>query len=368
MYVPPSAHSALLHLIHSSPLSGHMGVFCTKSVLERDFWWPGLSTFVKHFIVGCTVCQQNKVNTHPMVPPLCPILSTVSLPFKQLSVNLITNLSLSSGFDSVMVVVNHGLTKRVILTPCSKTVDAAGIAQLFFDFVFKQFGLHNTLISDRGPQFTSAFAKEFACLLKYNVHLSTAYHPQMDGQTKQTNQKLETYLRIFCTNNPTKWVQFLPSTEFHHNSAPQKLSFLLSKNDYPDLMKPKKRPLPLMTPLENSCLPELLIISILGKLEIRSGSKLLILDCTILPGNLPPKDMVPSKSSRYYLPLLTNSDFPPHGRYMIYSMPPSYLLIAPPNPMVPPSLCHLLTSLIMKKNMKSKPSSLTRAPKAEDCT
>ena len=148
LYVPPSTCSALLHSIHASPLLGHMGVFHTKSVLECDFWWPGLSTFVKHFIAGCAVCQQNKVNTHPTVPPLCLILSTISLPFKQLSVDLITDLPVSSGFDSVMVVVDHGLTKGVILAPCSKTIDAAGIAQLFFDFIFKRFGLHDTLISN----------------------------------------------------------------------------------------------------------------------------------------------------------------------------------------------------------------------------
>ena len=119
-----------------------------------------------------------------------------------------------------MVVVNHGLTKGVILAPCSKTVNAAGIAQLFFDFIFKWFGLHNILISEHGPQFTSAFTKELACLLRYDVCLSTAYHPQMDGQTEWTNQELEMYLHIFCTNNPTKWVQYLLSAEFHHNSAP----------------------------------------------------------------------------------------------------------------------------------------------------
>ena len=220
LYVPPSACSALLHSIHSSPLSGHMGVFCTKSILEWDFWWPGLSTFIKHFIAGCAVCQQNKVNTHPTIPPLCPISSTISLPFKQLSVDLITNLPLSLGFDSVMVMVDHGLTKGVILALCSKTINAAGITQLFFDFIFKWFGLHDTVISDRGPQFASAFTKELACLLKYDVHLSTAYHPQTDGQTEWTNQELEEYLRIFCTNNLTKWAQLLPSAEFHHNSTP----------------------------------------------------------------------------------------------------------------------------------------------------
>ena len=184
MFIPSSAQSALLHSIHSSPLTGHMGVFHTKAILEQDFWWPGLSTFVKNFIAGCPVCQQHKANTHPVVPPLLLIKSTVVLPFKQLSVDLITNLPSSSSFDSVMVVVDHGLTKGVILAPCLKTIDATGIAQLFFDFVFKHFGLHDTLISDRGPQFASAFAKELARLLNYNVRLSTTYHPQTDGQTE----------------------------------------------------------------------------------------------------------------------------------------------------------------------------------------
>ena len=184
MFVPPSARSALLHSIHSSPFSGHMGVFHTKAILEQDFWWPGLSTFMKHFVADCPVCQQNKANTHPVAPPLLPIKSDVSLPFRQLSVDLITDLPPSAGFDSVMVMVDHGLMKGVILAPCLKTIDAAGVAQLFFDFVFKRFGLHDTIILDRGPQFASAFAKELACLLKYDVQLSTAYHHQTDRQTE----------------------------------------------------------------------------------------------------------------------------------------------------------------------------------------
>ena len=152
--------------------------------MERDFWWPGLSVFVNNFVTGCAVCQQNKARMHPTTPPLSPISSTSSLPFKQLSIDLITDLPLSHGYDFLMVVVNHGLTKGVILAPCSKTVDVNGIAQLFFDHVFKCFGLHDTLISDHGPQFASAFARELARILKYDVRLSTAYHPQTDGQTE----------------------------------------------------------------------------------------------------------------------------------------------------------------------------------------
>ena len=104
------------------------------------------------------------------------------------------------GLDSILVVVDHGLTKGVIIIPCSKTIDAVGVGKLFFAHVFKHFGLHDSLISDQGPQFASTLARELAQLLKYDVKLSMAYHPQSDGQTEHVNQEIETYLHIFCTN------------------------------------------------------------------------------------------------------------------------------------------------------------------------
>jgi hypothetical protein len=220
LYIPPSARSPILHSIHSSSLTGHLGHFHTKAIVERDFWWPGLSTFVNSFVAGCAICQQNKAHTHPVTPPLDPIKSTTTLTFKQLSVDLVTDLPLSYGYDSLMVVVDHGLMKGVILVPCSKTIDVNGIAQLFFEFVFKRFRLHDVLISNQGPQFASAFARELAWILQYDVHLSTVYHPQTDGQMEQTNQEVETYLQIFCANNPHKWSKFLTSAEYLHNSIP----------------------------------------------------------------------------------------------------------------------------------------------------
>ena len=183
-YIPLAACHSLICSLHESPTSGHAGHFHTKAIIECDFWWPGLSSFVNAFVSGCAMCQQNKVNHHPTCPPLSPIPSSSSLPFWQLSIDLITNLPLSAGHDSLMVVVDHGLTKGVILTPCSKNIDAAGITQLFLSHVFKHFGLHNSLTSDRGPQFASAFAWELAQLLHYDVCLSTTYHPQTDGQTE----------------------------------------------------------------------------------------------------------------------------------------------------------------------------------------
>ena len=89
-----------------------------------------------------------KANTHPSSPALSPIPSSCTRPFDQISVDLITDLPLSSGFDSVMVVVDHGLSKGVILSPCCKTITAEGVADLFLEKVFSRFGLPSKIISD----------------------------------------------------------------------------------------------------------------------------------------------------------------------------------------------------------------------------
>ena len=89
-----------------------------------------MSTFLWKFIPGCANCQAAKVNTHPMVPGLSPLAVESSLPFSSISVDLIMELPNSHGFDSVMFMVDHGLSKEVIYCPCSKDIDVAGVAQL----------------------------------------------------------------------------------------------------------------------------------------------------------------------------------------------------------------------------------------------
>ena len=92
-----------------------------------------------------------------MVPGLSPLAVEHPLPFSSILVDLITGLPDSHGYDSVMVVVDHGLTKGVIYCPCTKNIDSEGVAQLLFTIVFPQFSLHSKIISNRGPQFALAF-------------------------------------------------------------------------------------------------------------------------------------------------------------------------------------------------------------------
>jgi len=188
-----------------------------EELVKHDFWWPSLGAYVHKYVKGCALCQQMKSDTHPVTLPLVPIPSTTTVPFTFLSVDLITDLPLPGGFNSIMVVVGHGLSKGVIITSCLKTITSEGVAKLFFKHVYQRFGLYDKIISDRGPQFISKFSCALAKLLDYTIAPSTAYHPQTDGQTEHLNQELETYLRIYCQTNPETWVEHLPLAEFVHN-------------------------------------------------------------------------------------------------------------------------------------------------------
>jgi hypothetical protein len=157
-YVLPATRLAVLQNCHDHLSAGHLRHFTTEELIKHDYWWPAMGAYIRQYIEGCTLYQQMKADTHPTTPPLTPIdITTVAL-FTHLSMDLITDLPVSESFDSILVVVDHGLMKGVILAPCNKTVDSAGIAKLFLKYVYKCFGLHEKVISDCGPQFVSKFS------------------------------------------------------------------------------------------------------------------------------------------------------------------------------------------------------------------
>ena len=116
--------------------------------------------------------------------------------------------------------VDHGLTKEVVLCPMMKTITTEGIATLFFYKVFLHFGLYDNVMSDRGPPICIGICQRTEKLLKYDLSLFTAYHLQSDGKMEQVNQEIETYLRIFCRNNSTLWTESIFHAEFIHNHHP----------------------------------------------------------------------------------------------------------------------------------------------------
>jgi transposase InsO family protein len=97
---------------------------------------------------------------------------------------LITDLPPVDGCDSILVVVDRGNTKGAILVPTAKTLTQEGAGQLLLDNFYKQFGLPDKMLSDRGPQFATKAFRKLLKLLGIKLNLTTAYHPQTDGATE----------------------------------------------------------------------------------------------------------------------------------------------------------------------------------------
>ncbi len=120
--------------------------------------------------------------------------------------------------DSILVVVDR-LTKMSHLVHCSETITASQLADLFVHHIFRLHGLPEEIISDRGPQFRSQFWKSTLKLLGIKQSLSTTAHPQTDGQTEQTNQTLEQYLRCYVDYQQSNSSQYLALAEFALNNS-----------------------------------------------------------------------------------------------------------------------------------------------------
>lgn len=207
---------------HDTPVAGHPGILATSRSVRASYWWPGLSSFVRHYVDGCATCQQFKISTHPTKPSLYPIPSASPRLFGSLGIDFMTDLPLSEdGSDSIMVVVDHGLSKGIVVIPTNKTgLTAERTAQLFIDNVYSRFGLPDNTITDRGPQFDSEFFQELCKALGIRSSLTTAFHPQANGGTERANREIQLYLSIFCINNPSSWSQAIKKAEFVYNNRP----------------------------------------------------------------------------------------------------------------------------------------------------
>ena len=153
--------------------------------IQCEYLWLKAQPWIKQYVKGCTICQQNKNLTHrPQVPLFKISIPDNAPPFTQIAMDLITGLPKSRGYDAILTIVDHGCSQGAIFLPCLTTITGPQIAQLYYQHVYPWFGLPQKLISDRDPRFTSHFGKALAKELGITWNLSMAYHPQTDGLTE----------------------------------------------------------------------------------------------------------------------------------------------------------------------------------------
>jgi hypothetical protein len=205
--------------LHDTPTAGHPGIANTWELVRQHYKGPRLQQFVEEYVKGCPKCQEIKMNVHRIKAPLQRFDTAVEEgPFQLISMDLITDLPKSDGFDSILTIVDQGCSKAAKFIPCNKTIGGPGVANEYLKHLIPWFGIPRRIISDQDPHFASNFSKFLCASLGIQQNLSTAFHPRMDGQTERMNAWVEQYLRGWTTGRQNNWAKLLPLAEYAHNS------------------------------------------------------------------------------------------------------------------------------------------------------
>ncbi len=163
---------------HDMPTYGHPGINKTYQLTSRRYWWPNMRLDVMDYVRGCAECQRHKINTRPMKASLSPIFPThEAMPFETVTLDFITKLPVSQGYDSILMVTDHDCTKAAVFIPCRESMTAEETAGLIVQHIFPRFGLPLKFISNRDPKFALRFVRGLCKATGTTQNISTAYHP-----------------------------------------------------------------------------------------------------------------------------------------------------------------------------------------------
>ncbi|KAJ9532845.1 hypothetical protein QJQ45_010962 [Haematococcus lacustris] len=219
LYIPSSPLRAqLLHEAHDAHTAAHLGRAKTLERLQRHFYWPQMHKTVQEYVRTCDKCQRNKA-TNQLPPGLLQPLPIPSRNWQQVSMDFIGPLPATPRGHTMIFTIVDKLSKMIHLIPTTTTATAQDTARLFFDHIFKHHGLPEAIISDRDPKFTSDFWTSLFHLTGTRLLLSSAYHPQTDGQTERANRIVEDMLRPYVNDHKTDWDQHLAAVEFAYNNS-----------------------------------------------------------------------------------------------------------------------------------------------------
>ena len=221
-YIPELYIHEVIRDHYDNPAQGHLGVTKTMELLERNYSAPKLRKYVEKYIKEYIICQRNKAIRYKKYGEI-QFSKVPTTPWDDVTIDFITKLPKSGDpvskekYDAIMVIVDK-LTKYSILIPFKETYRADQLGFILLDRLIRDHGIPRTITSDRDKLFTSNYWKTLIGCIGTKLKMSTAYHPETDGQTERTNQTLEAYLRYYVHLKQNNWVQLLPMAQLALNN------------------------------------------------------------------------------------------------------------------------------------------------------
>ncbi|GJY09302.1 putative reverse transcriptase domain-containing protein [Tanacetum coccineum] len=203
---------------HKSKYSVHPGADKMYYDLRDRYWWPGMKKDIAEYVSKCLTCL--KVKAEHQRPS--GLLQQPEIPvwkWEGIAMDFMTKLPrTSSGHDTIWVIVDR-LTKSAHFLPMRKDYKMERLARLYLNEIVARHGVPISIISDRDSRFTSRFWQSMQEALWTRLDMSTAYHPQTDGQSERTIQTLEDMLRACVLDFKGSWDVHLPLVEFSYNNS-----------------------------------------------------------------------------------------------------------------------------------------------------
>ncbi|GJZ24513.1 putative reverse transcriptase domain-containing protein [Tanacetum coccineum] len=197
--------TVIMHESHKSKYSIHPGSDKMYQDMKKLYWWPNMKANIATYVSKCLTCAKVKAeHQRPsglLVQPKIP-----EWKWDNITMDFVTKLpKTSQGYDTIWVIVDR-LTKSAIFTPMRETDPMDKLARIYLKEVVTRHGIPVSIICDRDPRFASNFWRSLQNALGTNLDMSTAYHPQTDGQSERTIQTLEDMLRACAIDFGKGWV------------------------------------------------------------------------------------------------------------------------------------------------------------------
>ena len=216
--VPASMRDRIMAEHHSTAMAGHQGVGRTNQSIQRTFWWPRMAADVYAHVTTCAACQRNKATSRKKAGLLQP-LPIAKGPWSSVGMDYVVGLPKTrAGHDAILVFVCR-FSKMCHLVATTTTCSAEQAANLMVDNVVRLHGMPDDVVADRDPRWTGRFWRAVLKKLRTKINLSTAYHPESDGQTERMNRVVCEALRNYVSGDEHTWDEHLSMVEFAINNS-----------------------------------------------------------------------------------------------------------------------------------------------------
>ncbi|GKB86640.1 putative reverse transcriptase domain-containing protein [Tanacetum coccineum] len=208
----------IMHESHKSKYSIYPGSDKMYQDLKKLYWWPNMKAIIAEYVGKCLTCSRVKAECQKpsglLVQPEIPMWK-----WERITMDFVTKLPKTSNeHDTIWVIVDR-LTKSAHFIPTRETDSMETLTRLYIKEIVSRHGILISIISDRDSHFTSRFWQSLQSALGTQLDMSTAYHPETDGQSERTIQTLEDMLRACVIDFGKGWERHLPLVEFSYNNS-----------------------------------------------------------------------------------------------------------------------------------------------------